>query len=142
MLIAQAHSLDAIFGCLARRAAMNLGEYPAAVEMYLKLALRAQNQCRATAETLAMIKNPPNVSFVGQANIANGPQQVNNNVPRACAREMQNKQSKLSGSCDELSEVTRAPTFTGRIDSKVATVGKVDRAQDCEGQSTGFKERG
>ena len=86
MLIAQAHSLDAIFGCLARRAAMNLGQCLGAFEAYLKLALRAQNQCRATAETLAMIKNPPNVSFVRQANIANGPQQVNNDVPRARVR--------------------------------------------------------
>ena len=112
---------------------------------YLKLALRAQNQCRATAETLAMIKNPPNVSFVGQANIANGPQQVNNDVPRARARvrarEMENEQSKLSGRCNELSEDTRTPAFTGGIDSKVATVGTVDRAQDGDGQRTGFKER-
>jgi len=145
ILIAQAHSLDAISGCMARRAVMNIGKCLGAVETYLKLALRAQNQCRATAETLAMIKNPPNVSFVRQANIANGPQQVNNDVPRARtrarAREIENEQSKLSGRCNELSEDTRTPAFTGGIDSKVATVGTVDRAQDGDGQRTGFKER-
>ena len=32
-------------------------------------------------QTLAEIKNPQSVAFVKQANIANGPQQVNNGVP-------------------------------------------------------------
>lgn len=45
-------------------------------------ALRAQAQSRATLETLAAIKNPPAV-FAGQANIAHGPQQVNNLRPRS-----------------------------------------------------------
>jgi hypothetical protein len=44
----------------------------------LRLALKAQSQCRATLETLAAIKNPQPVAFVRQANIAHGPQQVNN----------------------------------------------------------------
>ena len=79
MLTAQAHSLNAIFTSMASRAAKNAGEYIQAAEIYLKLALRAQSQCRATLETLAAIKNPPNVAFVKQANIANT-QQVNNGV--------------------------------------------------------------
>jgi hypothetical protein len=76
MLIAQAHSLDTIFGNLARRA--NAQEYLTQFETYLRLALKAQSQCRATLETLATIKNPVPVAFVKQANIAHGPQQVNN----------------------------------------------------------------
>jgi hypothetical protein len=68
--------LNAIFSELARRAALNMGDYIEASEKYMKLALRAQAQCRATIETLAAIKNPP--VFARQANIANGPQQVNN----------------------------------------------------------------
>src|SRR5690606_26950893 len=44
---------------------------------YMRLALKAQSQCRTTLETLAAIKNPP-VVFAKQANIAHGPQQVNN----------------------------------------------------------------
>ena len=47
------------------------------------LALKAQAQCRATLEALAEIKNPRPVSFVKQANIANGPQQVNNGSTHA-----------------------------------------------------------
>ena len=44
-------------------------------EGYLKLALRAQVQSRATIGTLAELKNPPIMGYVKQANIAHGPQQ-------------------------------------------------------------------
>lgn len=77
MLISQAHSLDVIFTRLALDASVNLQSNVPAAETYLRLALKAQAQCRATLETLATIKNPP-VVFARQANIANGPQQVNN----------------------------------------------------------------
>lgn len=52
------------------------------LESFLRLALKAQNQCRATLETLAGIKNPP-VVIARQANInhGNGNQQVNNGTP-------------------------------------------------------------
>jgi len=86
LLMTQAHTLDAIFNELARRAAMNMGEYINATDRYLRLALKAQSQCRATLETLAAIKNPP-VIYAKQANISNGPQQVNNGTPQAVARE-------------------------------------------------------
>lgn len=79
MLTAQAIALDTIFSEMARRSAMNLGQYLDASERYMRLALKAQGQCRATVEALAAIKNPP-VVFAKQANIANGPQQVNNGV--------------------------------------------------------------
>lgn len=76
-LTAQAATLDAIFNEMARRAALNMGEYMDATERYMRLALKAQSQCLTTLETLAAIKNPP-VIFAKQANIAHGPQQVNN----------------------------------------------------------------
>ena len=78
MMTTQAHTLDLLFTALTRRAIGNMGKYPETVERYMKLALRAQAQCRATAETLHEMKYPKPVSFVQQANIANGPQQVNN----------------------------------------------------------------
>lgn len=78
MLYGQAVALQTIFTSLSRRAALNVGEYMDATERYLRLALKAQAQCRATLETLAEMKNPRPVAFVHQANIANGPQQVNN----------------------------------------------------------------
>lgn len=86
MLMAQAVALNAMFGELARRAALNMGEYINAADRYMRLALKAQGQCRATLETLAAIKNPP-VVIAKQANINNGgQQQVNNGGPTdACA---------------------------------------------------------
>lgn len=77
-MTAQAVALDAIFTELARRAALNMGQHMGATETYMRLALKAQAQCRATLQTLAEIKNPQPVAFVKQANIAHGPQQVNN----------------------------------------------------------------
>lgn len=87
MLVAQATTLNAICVDLFTRAHSNLGEYIGAAETYMKLALKAQNQCRMTLETLAAIKNPP-VVYARQANFANGPQQVNNGVtPHAAKNE-------------------------------------------------------
>ena len=46
----------------------------------MRMALKAQNQCRMTLETLSNIKNPP-VIFAKQANFSGGGhQQVNNGV--------------------------------------------------------------
>jgi hypothetical protein len=65
-----------MFTSLVRQAASETGlkQYQAK----LTFALKAQAQCRSALEALAEIKNPRPVSFVKQANIANGPQQVNN----------------------------------------------------------------
>lgn len=136
LLTAQAHSLDAIFGVLAQRAAMNAGKYMGACETYLRLALKAQSQCRATLETLATIKNPPSVAFVRQANIASGPQQVNNGIlsgEGSRAGKIETTQSKLSGGRNELLSDTGASAIASRIDSKVAAVGEVNRAEDGNG---------
>lgn len=79
MLFNQAHALQAIFMNLADKASRQ--EYLKHWEAYMRMALKAQNQCRMTLETLATIKNPP-VVFARQANINNGgQQQVNNGVP-------------------------------------------------------------
>lgn len=58
MLAAQAVSLDALYAEMMRRAIMNLGEYPDAVERYTRLALKAQSQSRATLEALAKMHQP------------------------------------------------------------------------------------
>ncbi len=76
MLYGQALTLQTIFTSLARKAVAQ--EYLKQFQVNLTLALKAQAQCRATLAALAEIKNPRLVSFVQQANIANGPQQVNN----------------------------------------------------------------
>lgn len=78
MLNAQAVALNTLFSEMARRAALNMGAHLSATEAYMRLALKAQAQCRATLETLAAVKNPP-VLFARQANINHGGQQQVNN---------------------------------------------------------------
>ena len=134
MLTAQAHTLDAIFNSLARQAALNMGHHMQACETYLKLALRAQSQCRATWEALASIKNPPVMGYVQQANIAHGPQQVNNasatsdGTPRA--GQNRNLQNELLGEKDGDRLDPGTSCTPGRSDPAMATVGEVDRAKD------------
>jgi len=48
------------------------------LEAFLGLALKAQAQSRATISALVDLKYPRQSTFVKQANIAHGPQQVNN----------------------------------------------------------------
>lgn len=97
LLVAQATALDAIFNELARRSALNMGEYLDASERYMRLALKAQAQSRATVEALAEVKSPRAVAFVKQANIANGPQQVNNCAQPTRTEETAFQSNKLSG---------------------------------------------
>lgn len=58
LLASQAITLDAMFTELARRAALNMGEYINAAESYGRLALKAQSNCRATLESLAKLHQP------------------------------------------------------------------------------------
>lgn len=78
MLVAQAHALDTIFNSLAQRAAQNMSAgYMQATETYLRLALKAQSQCRTTIEALGELKQPRSTNFIKQQNVAHQ-QQVNN----------------------------------------------------------------
>jgi hypothetical protein len=71
--MAQAVTLNAMFTQLANQSIQS--QYVEHLDRYMRLALKAQGQCRATLETLAAIKNPPTV-FARQANIAQGLQAV------------------------------------------------------------------
>jgi len=96
MLISQAHALQTMFVTLGRMAASKTGlqQYIA----FMNMALKAQSQSRATIQALVELKYPKQATFVKQANISNGHQQVNNatntHAP-AHARENQNPQNKL-----------------------------------------------
>ena len=58
LLASQAITLDAMFTELARRTALNMGDYINAAESYGRLALKAQSNCRATLEALARLHQP------------------------------------------------------------------------------------
>ncbi len=129
LLMTQAQTLDAIFNELARRAGGNMGEYLNTMDRYLRLALKAQSQCRATLETLATIKNPP-VIYAKQANIANGPQQVNNGTPPAPAREEKTIQpNELLETQHEQRMDTGTTGAAIGADKELETVGAIDRAE-------------
>ena len=104
----------------------------------MRLSLKAQAQCRVTVEALAEIKNPRPVAFVKQANISNGPQQVNNGAPSetshnhagAPARETQIEPSKLLEATDVERLDTGAPSTAGAAHQEVETVGVLNRPEE------------
>ena len=144
MLINQAEALQSIFVRLMERGTEQT--LMPNIEGFMRLALRAQSQCRATLETLAAIKNPP-IVYARQANFANGPQQVNNGVTEqsahgpAHAGEKHIQQSKLlKHQHGTYLDIGTAGT-AAEADSAMATVGEIDRAQVGRGKSHGFAER-
>lgn len=127
MLINQASSLQALFVRLSERA-MEQAQMPN-LEGFMRLALRAQSQCRATLETLATIKNPP-VIYAKQANVTTGPQQINNGAAAPSqARQIESEQSQLSGREYELLSDTRASQAESRVNPALETLGEIDRAE-------------
>jgi len=127
MLYAQAHALQSIFMSFARRAQAQ--EYQRHLESFLRMALKAQNQCRMTLETLANIKNPP-VVLARQANINNGgQQQVNNGMPPL----------QPAGSSGEAWSAATTPTGTPRRPSSGAGAraanSKLDQTELLEGSN-------
>ena len=124
MLVSQAYTLNEVFNNLARRAYLNFGQYLDSGERFMRLAMKAQSQCRSTIETLAEMKNPRPVAFVKQANIAHGHQQVNNGSSRG---ENEIQQNKLSEVDNELSPNTGTPALESRTNPPLETLGKIDR---------------
>lgn len=99
-LVAQTVTLNAMFTQLAVTASrLDVVDH---IDRVTRLALKAQSQCRATVETLALMKSPPLV-ITRQANFSQGPQQVNNaapstvgrDVPVSCARNLRSEQNEL-----------------------------------------------
>lgn len=127
MLIAQAHTLDGLFAKLATKA-MTDGRVDM-LERYMRLALKAQNQSRATLQTLVELKTPKHFAFVKQANIGNQVQ-VNNGTAGKPARTRKNPKMQ-----NELLEVqhgerldTRATRSASGANSAMAAVGAKQRA--------------
>ncbi|MCA3147521.1 MAG: hypothetical protein ING18_00335 [Burkholderiales bacterium] len=131
MLINQASSLQALFVRLTERA-MEQTQMPN-LEGFMRLALRAQSQCRATMETLAAIKNPP-IVYARQANVTTGPQQINNGTAAPTrAREIESEQTQLSGGTHELLSDTGTSGNASRVNPALETLGKIDRAENRTG---------
>ena len=122
MYISQAVALEAMFASLARRAKVQdkLLQY----ETHMRLALKAQNQCRATLKALVQLKQPSNTQFIKQANIAQGHQQVNN----LTEKNITPQNELLKDGYEELDTGTKT-TPTG-IDTALEALGKINRRKD------------
>lgn len=137
MLLSQAHTLQAIFTNLSRRAI--IAEYIDTLERYLRLALKAQSQGARTLEILGAIRNPAQVSFVKQANIGQAVQ-VNNGTPPPIAATAESTRARENlNSSNELLEVkdgqrldTGTTGTTSYIDSHMETVEQVNGAKDSK----------
>ena len=118
-------TLDALFNNLAQRSGRQ--ESFKGIEVLMRLALKAQAQARATAETLALIKNP--MPYIKQANIAHGPQQVNNGSfqnstrTRASAAKTQTPPNELLEHQHGNTLDIGAQAAAGRANKKLETVG-------------------
>lgn len=137
MLISQATALQTIFTSLARRAANQ--EHMMQYQTFLGLALKAQAQSRATISALVDLKYPRQATFVKQANIAHGPQQVNNASTPASA---QSRTEEIKPLQNELLEDqrhgstqldTRATPTPARSDTTMEAVAAVHGAAKRKG---------
>ena len=127
VLAAQMLSLDLMFNQLAQRAVRAGLNNTAGIEM-LKLALKAQGQCRTTAEALVSIKNPvSSATFVRQANIG-GAVQVNNGMASPPFKELEQVQRNELLEIDDGKRLdSRAARETSTGYSEMATLGPFDR---------------
>ena len=133
MLMNQATALQTVFARLVERG-MGCTEVPA-FEVNLRMGLRAQSQCRATLETLAAIKNPSSVAFVRQANIAHGPQQVNNGTPEPSRpRENEITPNKLLEADSGERMDTGTASTPGGANQELETVGALHGAANARGK--------
>lgn len=127
MLVSQAISLDAMFQNLAMRASN--AEYIKNLEAFMRLALKAQSQCRTTIEAIGLLKNPG--TYIRQANIAQGHQQVNNTYATTSGHTVAQKSkvepSRLIGEKRHERMDTRAQSQAVASHQGLEAVGAVDR---------------
>jgi len=141
MLMGQAIALQSIFTHMSRRA---LGqEYQRHTEAFFSMALKAQNQSRMTLETLNELKNPRQATFVksGQTNIANGPQQVNNQRISRTRKKSKSGPNKLLEETHGKRLDSRASASPKFDDPSVATVEAIDGTTDTGRQGGSRAER-
>jgi hypothetical protein len=126
MLMNQAVALQSLFTRLIERGMK--ADQQVHYDCQMRYALRAQSQCVRTLEVLAAIKNPP-VVIARQANIANGPQQVNNCSEPSQVRNIESQQPKLLEELPSERMDTRTQGATIRRDPTLEAVGAVYRPE-------------
>jgi len=118
MLAAQSVLLDKLFNMLSVKGALNAkaGNLAYATE-YMKLALKAQANCRTTLQAISEINTPR--QQISQINMAENQQVINEFPP-----------NELSGGSDELRTYRGSQRGSAPADSKVETLVEVNRSED------------
>jgi hypothetical protein len=135
MLLAQAHTCEAIFHEFARRAIRS--DTMPKLEAYMRMALKAQQQSASTLRILGELKSPRAVAFVKQQNVGHNVQ-VNNGIEGrsapARAQEERGDESNelLEHQHGEWLDRGAAGEAAGS-DKALATVGTVKRADERRG---------
>lgn len=119
MLLSQAVALELMFASLARRAKSQ--EKLLQYETHMRFALKAQSQSRATLQVLIALKQPNQTTFVKQANISQGHQQVNNLIEK---KEIQQNELLRTG---HAKLDTRGKRKAKRVNSMLEALDEVNR---------------
>ena len=128
MLYSQAVALNMMFTNLSRRASIQTNVDIRAV--LANLALKSQNQSRNTIQTLINLKQPSQTSFIKQANIAHGLQQINNGVAQSSPENLSNQTNELLEVQDGKWLDRGKKTKAKRVNSKLEAVGEVHRGKN------------
>jgi hypothetical protein len=125
MLLDQSHVLQSLFMTYIQK--MSCAEYTEQVDVFSRIALRAQNQCRQTLTSLVELKNPKRATFVKQQN--NAVNQQINQLP-------ENQKTSCDPTNELLGEViheqldTKTPQASCGVDQAMETVGEIDGAEN------------
>jgi hypothetical protein len=131
ILTSQAVALNVAFNSFSMRAGRQ--QDVTTIKMFLQLALKAQNQCRSTLDSLRELKQPSGTQFIKQANIAQN-QQINHGLVPAKNLNTQNELLEGSNERMDRGEETQAK----RVNSTMEAVGAINGTKDTRGKSKGI----
>ena len=131
MLYSQAVALNMMFTNLSRRASIQSNVDIKA--NLTNLCFKAQNQSRNTIQTLINLKQPSQTSFIKQANIAHGHQQINNGVAQSSPENLSNKTNELLEVQDGKWLDRGKKAETEGVNSELETMGEIHRGENSKG---------
>ena len=133
MLYSQAVALNMMFSNLSRRASLQTNVDIKAT--LTNLCFKAQNQSRNTIQTLINLKQPSQTSFIKQANIAHGHQQINNGVAQSSPENLSNQTNELLEVQDGKWLDRGKKAETEGVNSELETMGEIHGGENSSGQS-------
>lgn len=105
------------------------------LDVYARLALKAQNQQRQTLRTLAEIRNPRRATFIKQQNQAVNQQVLNSPIAAETGKILDLPATEVLAGPDHERVDFRAPALAVGNDADMATVGAFDRPANARRES-------